>query len=49
MNDTRDIVFKRCGCTDEATGRQLAGPCMANRQAGAAGVPAAPVFDERTS
>jgi integrase len=27
MNGTRDIVFKRCGCTDEATGRQLAGHC----------------------
>jgi hypothetical protein len=27
MNGTRDIVFKRCGCTDEATGRQLAGRC----------------------
>jgi hypothetical protein len=27
MNGTRDIVFKRCGCTDEATGRQLAGSC----------------------
>ena len=25
MNGTRDIVFKRCGCTDEKTGRQLAG------------------------
>jgi hypothetical protein len=22
MNGTRDIVFKRCGCTDEVTGRQ---------------------------
>jgi integrase len=31
MNSTRDIVFKRCGCTDETTGRQLAGrcPCLA--------------------
>ena len=27
MNGTRDIVFKRCGCTDETTGRQLAGCC----------------------
>jgi integrase len=27
MNGTRDIVFKRCGCTNEATGRQLAGHC----------------------
>ena len=27
MNATRDIVFKRCGCTDEDTGRQLAGRC----------------------
>jgi hypothetical protein len=27
MNGTRDIVFKRCGCTDEGTGRQLAGHC----------------------
>lgn len=27
MNSTRDIVFKRCGCTDEKTGRQLAGRC----------------------
>src|SRR5712691_7064732 len=27
MNGTRDIVFKRCGCTDEATGRQLAAHC----------------------
>jgi len=27
MNGTRDIVFKRCGCTGEATGRQLAGHC----------------------
>jgi integrase len=27
MNGTRDIVFKRCGCIDEATGRQLAGHC----------------------
>lgn len=25
MNTKQDIVFKRCGCTDEATGRQLAG------------------------
>ena len=23
----RDIVFKRCGCTSEETGRQLAGEC----------------------
>ena len=27
MNSARDIVFKRCGCTDEKTGRQLAGRC----------------------
>ena len=27
MNSTRDIVFKRCGCTDMKTGRQLAGRC----------------------
>ena len=27
MNSTRDIVFKRCGCTDDKTGRQLAGRC----------------------
>ncbi|HEY5986303.1 MAG TPA: hypothetical protein VIV12_08010, partial [Streptosporangiaceae bacterium] len=27
MNGTRDIVFKRCGCTDEVTGRQLAARC----------------------
>ena len=27
MNDKQDIVFKRCGCTDEYTGRQLAGRC----------------------
>jgi hypothetical protein len=27
MNGTRHIVFKRCGCTDEKTGRQLAGRC----------------------
>ncbi len=27
MNGIRDIVFKRCGCTDEVTGRQLAGHC----------------------
>jgi integrase len=27
MNAKQDIVFKRCGCTDEATGRQLAGHC----------------------
>jgi len=27
MNGTRDIVFKRCGCTDPGTGRQLAGHC----------------------
>jgi hypothetical protein len=23
----QDIVFKRCGCTDQGTGRQLAGRC----------------------
>jgi integrase len=27
MNTKQDIVFKRCGCTDEATGRQFAGRC----------------------
>jgi len=27
MNGSRDIVFKRCGCTREDTGRQLAGEC----------------------
>jgi len=27
MNATQDIVFKRCGCTDVDTGRQLAGHC----------------------
>jgi len=27
MNSTRDIVFKQCSCTDEKTGRQLAGRC----------------------
>jgi hypothetical protein len=27
MNRTRDIVFKRCGCTYEKTGRQLAAHC----------------------
>ena len=27
MKTTRDIVFKRCGCTDEKAGRQLAGRC----------------------
>src|SRR3984957_19350210 len=27
MNSTRDIVFKRCGCTDGKTDRQLAGRC----------------------
>lgn len=27
MNGTGDIVFKRCGCTGEGTGRQLAGHC----------------------
>jgi len=27
MNAKQDIVFKRCGCTDEYTGRQLAGRC----------------------
>jgi integrase len=27
MNSKQDIVFKRCGCIDEATGRQLAGHC----------------------
>lgn len=27
MNGKQDIVFKRCGCTDETTDRQLAGHC----------------------
>jgi hypothetical protein len=27
MNASWDIVFKRCSCTDESTGRQLAGRC----------------------
>ena len=27
MNGTRDIVFKRCGCTDKHTRQQLAGHC----------------------
>lgn len=27
MNGTRDIVFKRCGCTGKHTRRQLAGHC----------------------
>jgi hypothetical protein len=27
VNAKKDIVFKRCGCTDPATGRQLAGHC----------------------
>jgi integrase len=27
MNGRQDIVFKRCGCTDAATGRQLAAHC----------------------
>jgi len=27
MNSDRDIVFKRCGCTREDTGQQLAGHC----------------------
>jgi hypothetical protein len=27
MNAKQDIVFKRCGCTDQGTGRQLAGRC----------------------
>jgi hypothetical protein len=27
MNGNRDIVFKRCGCTDAGTGHQLAGSC----------------------
>ena len=27
MNSTRDIVFKRCGCTDADAGRQLASHC----------------------
>ena len=28
MNGTRDIVFKRRGCTSQTTGRQLAGHCL---------------------
>ena len=27
MNSTRDIAFKRCGCADMKTGRQLAVRC----------------------
>ena len=27
MNAKQDIVFKRCGCTNADTGRQLAGRC----------------------
>lgn len=27
MNSTRDIMFKRCGCTSEKTGRQFAARC----------------------
>jgi len=27
MNTRQDIVFKRCGCTDESTSRQFAGRC----------------------
>jgi hypothetical protein len=27
MNAKQDIVFKRCGCTKQDTGRQLAGHC----------------------
>jgi hypothetical protein len=27
MNSTQDIVFRRCGCTDDRTGRQFTGPC----------------------
>ena len=27
MNAKQDIVFKRCGCTDQDTGRQLAADC----------------------
>jgi hypothetical protein len=27
MNGSRDIVFKRCGCTSEETGRQLTSEC----------------------
>jgi len=27
MNANQDIVFKRCGSTDEKTGRQLTGRC----------------------
>ena len=34
MNRARDIVFKRCGCTDGKTGRQLAGRCPHLAQSG---------------
>ena len=34
MNSARDIVFKRCGCTNEKTGRQLAGRCTHLAEAG---------------
>jgi hypothetical protein len=27
MTANRDIVYKRCGCADKATGRQLPGSC----------------------
>ena len=27
MTGNRDIVYKRCGCSDQATGRQLSGRC----------------------
>ncbi len=27
MTGNRDIVYKRCGCADKATGRQLSGRC----------------------
>jgi hypothetical protein len=34
MNGKQDIVFKRCGCTDVATGRQLAAHCPRLAQPG---------------
>lgn len=27
MSSNCDVIFKRCGCTREDTGRQLAGRC----------------------
>ena len=34
MSGKRDIVYKRCGCADEQTGRQLAGRCPRLAEAG---------------